>query len=534
MKRVKFRLMALVLAMALLLSGCALDFAGYFARLANVFRPVTFENMIYTHPEPELLDDALAACLQSAKGSDLDKLVSHINTLNSVCNSFQTNYYLSYIHYSIDMTDTYWAAEYEHCSQLNTRVQAAVDELMYALAASDLRDELESEDYFGAGYFDGYDGESLWTEEFTALKYRETELINAYYDLSSMAGTMDIHSETFYSTLGLQMEAVYADLVKVGLELAKEAGYDRYAEYAYDFVYNRDYTPDQAATLVGNIRQELVGVYEGLIGSNIWTNVEYSLEDQTFAYVQSLAQAMGGAVQDAFTTMEKGGLYHISYGPNKLNASFEVYLPEYDVPFVFINPTLTQYDQLTFAHEFGHFCADYVTGGGMPGIDVGEVLSQGMEYLSLCYAEGGEGLTKLKMADSLSVYLEQAFLADFEDRLYQMAAEEVTAENIRSLYGRVAEEYGLGELVDSRGYVNVTHLFTSPMYVISYVVSNDAAMQLYQMERRETGSGLQCYVQSLSTSQNGFVAFLKEAGLESPFEAGHIKAVKELFQQILK
>ena len=534
MKRIKFRLVALVLAAAVLLTGCALDFGGYFARLANVFQPVSFENMVYTRPDPELLDEALAACLESAKGNDLDRMVGRINTLNSICNSFQTNYYLAYIHYSIDLTDSYWETEYTYCSRFVTQVQAAVDELMYALAASELRDELEGEDYFGPGYFDAYDGESLWTEEFTALMAKETELINQYYELSSLAVVMDTQSESFYSSFGSQMEQLYVELVKLRQQIATEAGYESYAEFAYDYSYGRDYTLAQTTVLLSDIRTELVEVYTSLIDSDVWSaGTGYSSESSTFQYVQTMAQAMGGTVQEAFTVMDDGGLYHISYGENKYGASFEVFLPDYMVPFVFMNPTMTEYDRLTFAHEFGHFCNEYAGGGAAAGIDVGEFFSQGMEYLSLCYADGGEELTALKLADGLCVYVEQAFLADFEDRVYRMDAGELTTESVRALYGQMAQEYGFGDYVDSRSYVNVTHLFTSPMYIVSYVVSNDAAMQLYQMELEETGSGLSCYTSNLATQQSGFMAFVQEAGLTSPFEAGHIQSVKKLFEDIL-
>jgi hypothetical protein len=510
-----------------------LDFGGYFSRLANVFRPVNFENMTYTRPDPALLEDALGPCLESAKGKDLNRLVGHINTLNSICNNFQTSYFLAYIHYSIDMTDNYWATEYNFCSQLNPRVQATVDELMYALAASPLREKLEDEAYFGPGYFDDYDGESFWTDEFTALKDRETELLNEYYRLSALATPMDVQSETFYTTLGAQMEQVYAALVKVRLELSTEAGYDSYAEFAYDFTYDRDYTPKQALSLLGDIRKELTGLYGKLMQKESLPGVTASTEEQTLNYVQTMAQAMGGVVQDAFTAMEECDLYNISYGPNKIGASYTVYLPDYRVPFIFMNPTMTSYDRLTFAHEFGHFCSDFASGGAIASIDIGETFSQGMEYLSLCYATGGSDLVPLKLADSLCIYVEQAFIADFEDRVYRMEPEELTPENIRALYSQVAGEYGLGGLVDSRGYVNVTHLYASAMYVISYVVSHDAAMQLYQMETDSKSLGLDCYDSMLTTQQTGFLAFLTEAGLKSPFAEGHIQSLRKLFEKTL-
>lgn len=536
MKRINLRLVALVTVCALLLSGCGvLDFAGYFKRLAGLFGPVAFENMEYTRPELSQLDEVLDNCLNSAAdGDDLNELVGHITTLNSIFNDFQTNYLLAYIHYSIDLTDTYWETEYNYCAGHSSSVQAAADRLMYALADSELRDELEAEEYFGAGYFDEYDGESLWTEAFTALMEQETALINKYYELSSQALAVEMYSEVYYSVYGKQMEDVFVQLIKLRQQIAAEAGFDSYAEFAYDFYYSRDYTPAQTTAYLGDIRTELVPLYTKLDDLDVWEEGNRSCsEAQTYQYVEKMAAAMGGQIDDAFRQMDSSGLYHISYGENKYNASFEVFLPNYMAPFVFMNPTMTSRDKLTFAHEFGHFCNDYASGGTTVGIDVAEFFSQGMEYLSLCYVDGASALVGLKMADSLCVYVEQAAFADFEEQVYRLSAQELTMENIRTLYGKTTDAYGFGEYVDDRSYVTVGHFFTSPMYVISYVVSNDAAMQLYQMEMAEEGSGLNCYTGNLATEQEGFLAFVKEAGLQSPFDPGRIQAVKDTLKKTL-
>ena len=534
MKRSCLRLIALALTLTLLLSGCGLDFAGYFKNLAALFAPVDFANMTYTRPDLSRLDGVLSDCVESAAGKDLDTLVSHINTFNSICNNYNTNYYLAYIHYCIDMTDSYWEAEYDYCAAQSTQIQAAVDELMYALAESPLRGDLEGEDYFGAGYFDDYDGESLWTEEFTALMDREAELIRQYYTLSAKAGLMEVWSEPFYNTVGLEMQQLYLQLVQLRRQIAQEAGYESYPDFAYDFHFDRDYTPAQTATLLKDIRLELVEEYDKLSTSDIWTKgLQSSAEHQTRRYVKTMAENMGGTIAEAYELMEGSNLYHISYGENKFDGSFEVFLPGYGVPYVFVNPTLTNHDHLTFAHEFGHFCNDYASLGNMSGIDVAEFFSQGMEYLSLQYADGGKDLVRMKLADSLCVYVEQAALADFEERVYCLEGE-LTVERISQLYGQVAQEYGYGDAVDSRSYVTVPHLYTSPLYVISYVVSNDAAMQLYQMELEKPGSGLDCYRGQLATEQSDFLTFVKWAQLTSPFEEGRIQSVKELFRKELK
>ena len=71
------------------------------------------------------------------------------------------------------------------------------------------------------------------------------------------------------------------------------------------------------------------------------------------------------------------------------------------------------------------------------------------------------------------------------------------------------------------------------MYVISYVVSNDAAFQLYQREKASEGQGLALYVDSLDTLESTFLAFIQETGLESPFTEGHMASVRESLESVL-
>ena len=208
----------------------------------------------------------------------------------------------------------------------------------------------------------------------------------------------------------------------------------------------------------------------------------------------------------------------------------EVYLTDYYEPFVFVSGTGTRYDCLTFAHEFGHFTNDYASSGSIAGTDVAEVFSQGMEYLSLCYGGADQDFIDMKLADSLSVYVEQAAYADFERQMYELTGMELTASNLLKLYEQIGRSYGFDSMDwDPRDLVTVAHFYSHPMYVISYVVSNDAAMQLYQMELEESGTGVSCFRDNLDTQQTGFLAFLDAAGLESPFN--RVDEVKALMAE---
>jgi oligoendopeptidase F len=190
---------------------------------------------------------------------------------------------------------------------------------------------------------------------------------------------------------------------------------------------------------------------------------------------------------------------------------------------------------LTFAHEFGHFCNDYASQGTMVGMDVAEVFSQSMEYLSLSYSENGKSLEKMKMANSLRLFVEQAAYALFELRVYELEGEDLTAENVYAIYEQTGTQFGFGSWGwDSRDFVMIDHFFSAPQYIISYVLSNDLAFQIYQLEQEQTGAGLQLFEESLDTQQVSLLAFAQEAGLKSPFEPGRLQTVRETMEGCLK
>ena len=534
MKKQLYRILAVCLALCVVLTGCVgLNFAGYFQQLGallggGVLTP--FDQMQYSRPDMERFDKTLEECCARAETETiLPEMVGIIYEFYGVFDDFYTNLALAMVHYSLDQTDTYWETEYNFCTQNAARVDAALDRFYRVLAQSALREQLEGDDYFGAGYFDSYEGESIYDDYFTGLMTQEADLENQYFSLIAQAGEDFAYTQSFYDTYGVQMAQIYVELIRVRQAQAAYAGYDNYPEFAYDFFHVRDYTVQEATAYLADIRAELVPLYtQALQGTDVM--LYQCTEQEMFSYVQSLSQTMGGEIAKAFSAMENGGLYDIKDSVNKLDASYEIFIRNYATPYVFVNPTGTEYDKLTFAHEFGHFCSDYVSNGSVVGVDVAEIFSQGMEYLSLYHGPADENLAKLKLLDSLCIYVEQAAYASFEQQVYSLEGDALTVQNVEALYSKVCEHYGMAGGWD---YVFITHFFTEPLYVISYVVSNDAALQLYQMERQTAGAGMACLKASLGTVQPYFLAFLEEAGLESPFATGRIQAVKETLQSIL-
>lgn len=533
-KRYAIKLLALILAVCMLLSGCA-AIGEYFSVMGSLLmggNAFSFSEMTYVRPDMERFQQELDDCCAKAETeTDLDALINSIYDFYAVYDGFYTAQALAMIHYSKDMTDAYWEAEYNFCTENFSQVSAGLDRLYRALAQSPLRQQLETADYFGPDYFDSYEGPSIFDETFTAMMDREAQLQNDYFAAYAGAGEQVADADALLTLCGAELAEILAELVLLRRQMADYAGYDSYPEFAYDFYHARDYSPAEATAYLADIRAELVPLYRKIAEDRPQITLYACDEAATYDYVKQLATNLGSTFYQAFGLMSGSGLYDISPGENKMNASFETYISNYQVPYVFINPTETEQDKLTFAHEFGHFCNDYASMGSPVGVDVAEFFSQGLEYLSLEYGPASSNLTKLKMLDCLCVYVEQAAYASFEQQLYELPEEEVSPEAITQLYTQVCSGYGLE---GGMQYVFVTHFYISPMYVISYVVSNDAALQLYQLEQATPGEGLRCLEENLATTQPYFLAFLEESGLQSPFAPGRLAEVKRTLEEILQ
>ena len=538
MKKLFRCMIALCLAAALLLTGCGtVDFVGYFSGLAKYFAgfgTVHFSQMEYIRPDMESFRQNVQEVYDRlAENQKATRVMDAVYGVYEDYYLFYTAYALANIHYCQDLTDESWEEEYNLMLTWSVEVDGAMRQLLHTLGNSSIRADLENPMYFGSGFFDSYSNHDYYDETFLGFLAQEAELIGQYYALSGEAGELERGSETFYTTYGNQMLELYVDLVEVRQQMAQYAGYDSFAQFAYDYYYMRDYTPEQAQTLLQDIQSELVPLYVSVDYDALRSlGLTMCTETDTFDYVRECAGAMDTTVQEAFNLMDQAGLYDISYNKNKFDASFEIYLIGYAEPFIFLNSTGTVLDQLTFAHEFGHFCNDYASQGAGASVDVSEVFSQGMEYLSLLYCADTEDLTTLKMVDSLSVFVEQAAYASFEHQVYALEGNDLTAEQVLALFDQVATDFGFHNWDwDSRDFVRITHFFTNPLYVMSYVVSNDAALQIYEKELESPGEGQAVYLRNLDTTQTGFLSFVNYAGLNSPFEPGRVARLRELFEE---
>ena len=524
--------------------------------------PVAFEDMEYTRPDAAALCKALGELEKLVKdGGSFDEVGAAFEAAYSDYSLFNTMDSLSYIRHTIDLNDEYYETENNWCEEQSPLIEQALEKCYIAMGQSDLRDRLE-EEYFTEDFFDFYDENQIYSNDrVVKLMQKDNDLQAQYMALQSdqtiewngeevlyedIIGdeSLDYDSylmayQLYYNKYNPQVGEIFAEMIRTRNEIAKELGYDTFADFAYSYYYDRDYTPEEAEDYLSDIAAELAPMYfYAVYGAQSTTPCS---TDEVLDLFEKTVYRFGGEFATSYEFMQAYDLMDITDSSSKMPGSYVTYLSSYQMPFLYVSPTGKLDDLLTCCHEFGHFVDGFVNCNGTSSIDCNEIFSQGLEFLSLSRAEldddEREALTISKVADSLMTFVSQAAYAEFELRAYALPDDQLNTEGLNALFLECMEEFGQSytgmEDIIAPGWIDIQHFLIAPYYVISYCVSNDAALQIFQLEE-ENGTGLETYRALMSTSSgNTILALLEENGMESPFEPGRVEELADFFEDYL-
>lgn len=524
--------------------------------------PVAFEDMEYTRPDAAALCKALGELEKLVKnGGSFDEVGAAFEAAYSDYSLFNTMDSLSYIRHTIDLNDEYYETENNWCEEQSPLIEQVLEKCYIAMGQSDLRDRLE-EEYFTEDFFDFYDENQIYSNDrVVKLMQKDNDLQAQYMALQSdqtiewngeevlyedIIGdeSLDYDSylmayQLYYNKYNPQVGEIFAEMIRTRNEIARELGYDTFADFAYSYYYDRDYTPEEAEDYLSDIAAELAPMYfYAVYGAQSTTPCS---TDEVLDLFEKTVYRFGGEFATSYEFMQAYDLMDITDSSSKMPGSYVTYLSSYQMPFLYVSPTGKLDDLLTCCHEFGHFVDGFVNCNGTSSIDCNEIFSQGLEFLSLSRAEldddEREALTISKVADSLMTFVSQAAYAEFELRAYALPDDQLNTEGLNALFLECMEEFGQSytgmEDIIAPGWIDIQHFLIAPYYVISYCVSNDAALQIFQLEE-ENGTGLETYRALMSTSSgNTILALLEENGMESPFEPGRVEELADFFEDYL-
>ena len=531
---------------------------------------VPFSEMEYSRPDIDTLiddvktlEDALDAGEMSL--SEIEELIDavysdfyHFTTMNSLAN----------VRSCLDMLDTYYAEEYNWCSEQSAVVEDMMDEMYFACGGSKYAKELE-EDYFWEGFAEEYadEADSMYTPELVAMMQEEADLVSEYRDIMAdpviVFDGEEVHvfegldaaadARTYYGILfgyydkyNPLVSDLFIRLVKLRNAMAKEAGYGSFEEMQFDYYFERDYTPEEAGVYIDGVRKYIVPLAEEIDRKYSYADVSYSniSESRLRDILATVSSTLGGHVEEAYGFMTEYELCDLSKSYTKTSMSFMTYFDDYEAPFLLISAQGTTEDILTAVHEFGHYCDGYTTFNANETIDLAEVYSQALEYLSLDMLDeelsknAVKNLLLSKILDSVSLYTQQASFAEFEREVYALSEDELTEENINAISLRLSQEFGYFtdgfENYYARSWIDINHFFEAPFYVISYPVSNDVALQIYGLEMEQEGAGVAKYLEMLEHETGEILETVEEYGLKSPFEEDSVRNVADLIRELVR
>ena len=519
----------------------------------------SFSEITYERPDAQDLCDRFAALQKMVEdGASTEEVLEVYRPIFKDYLHFDTMTNYAHIRYTLDLNDSYFEEEYNWCQERDPEIEQAREKCYIVMAKSDIREELEADDIFGEDFFDFYDENEIYSNDrVVELMQQESDLQSQYMALQSdmtitwrgrerlieeLLPTLD--RDDYYTAWRLYYEKytplcadLYIQLINIRKEIAAELDYKSYADFAYEHTYQRDYTPEDVEAYCDAIAEEMVSL--------LWPALVYSTTDvsktteECLALFSDAVERMGGAVQMCYEVMQDYELFDITSSTSKMPGSYMTYLNSYELPFVYISPKGNLHDFLTISHEFGHFVDGYVNCGGSSSIDCAEIFSQGLEFLLLESADlkysDKKALLTGNFADSVTVFLGQACYAEFEHRAFQ--EENLTAERLNELYWECNEKFGLAAYYEkdllAPGWIDIQHFFVAPYYVISYCVSNDAALQIYQAEE-EDGKGLELYYRLLNLPRDGkLLERMELAEMASPLDPNRVTELVDFLDEYL-
>lgn len=389
--------------------------------------------------------------------------------------------------------------------------------------------------------------EEFYNNQFGKLVVKKNGKEYNYQDMRSNAGEFSLSEVLeYYKQSADILVPLFIDMVEIRNDIAVEAGYEDFSEYAYNEQYPKDYTDDDRKALAEYTIEYIIPLYNSL--EDIYIDVYYDsemeepdyTEEEALSKVRETLDNINPELTEAFDYMIKFELYDVGFSDKKKSGAFTTKLDYYSVPFLFVNPDNSVSNMInSVVHEFGHYNADFhapetindeyepdYEGGS--NLDVSEIHSQGMEMLFMDELGRFYGSDAATMRVENLMYVLQSVVQGvlydtWLERVYTLDEKELNAKNINGLFKECCEEFGMKDVLMYPGsegweWIQVNHNFEVPFYYISYAVSAVAALELFSDAEVDRAAAIDKYM-TLTTkgSEVNFKSTLKDCGFTDIF-----------------
>lgn len=397
--------------------------------------------------------------------------------------------------------------------------------------------------------------------------------LDEYYESASADGSLSNAEINKINKYYNDLYAKYGEFVNANNAIAKQSGYDNYMDYAYAEVYNREYTPQDVATMRNYVKQYIAPIlikvqeqYDEYFPSSGYSSYASS-SAQNFVNLFSSEVSVFGSDSNSRTVVNYIADYFKSMTSTTSNQSINYftaaneifkngnyYTGTEDGAYTYwignANTSIVYFgeryvDAFTFVHEFGHYYNGIYNGSMELSMDHDETQSQGDEMMFLAWlkhslgSQNAEGIAMLECKQLLNILItivQCCAVDEFEQAVYSNSygtgqyKNGIDSSDYGDLYVEILESYCNGKVFNEYDYDYWMYVCVdSAAYYISYAMSALPSLEIFvKSQQNNLAVARQCYFKlytfsdssSVDTDHDGVVTYsevLQYAGLDSPF-----------------
>lgn len=502
--------------------------------------------LTYTYTEADgkaLLSEmeSLASVIEKAEMKE-SEFLTYSAEVEDLLYELLTQYQIAYLETFLYENNETVRESYLYASSLyNTAAQRFIK--LYPAIHDSVYAEVYFADWSEEEIADALKTAEMYDEECAALQTRIEELQQEQRTLSDKE-----YNE--------RSDEIFCELIDLNTALAQKLGYETYMEYAYDSIYERDYTPSETArvTAYANeyLSELLTAAYGNLMAASLTNadvfvlrNILYGSFEDEFCrnLLDEYYAALGGDIYEAYLEFFENGYYFVAYDEELSGeGAFTFYLYTLDMPVIYFGPGYQSV--FTFVHEFGHYY-NYVLCGddGDLSFDLAETQSQGDEWLFLAFVcdtlypntNISEYLVSYYVTNNLLSLFICLTVNEFECQSYAYA---LTDESVDydAIYRTACDTiYSYEQLLSLLGYSPENYwrrvVIENPGYYISYAVSQIPSMLFYALAIEDFSNAAAIY-ERVEGATGSFIENLEGAGLASPMEEEAYRRIAAVFGSV--
>ena len=555
-----------------------------------------FSDLQYKETDYQSLAKMILDLTEKAKKADSPSSLEEVLKIyDTEMGEVGYNYTLSYIHSSLDSSDSFWQEALRKESKGNAMLETTP--LLKAILENKYFSSLEEKygpvlrDKLNKSISTGSKAQNERAEEGDLVsKYqREKAMVRINYkgkELSegeviplfeSPIREERIQSRKAVAKAFLEKKELFGSmlerLVSLRDTIAKENGFSNYLEYM-DINYSRiGYGEKEMDAFVSEVKEYVVPVLSHIFEE---TRKRLGLEEMTVAdislmFVDGNAKPSGGAdvlkeaakkmykalspeMEAFFTGMLDSHSIDVDFSPNKVSGmGFCTDLKKGMYPFVFGNLDGTSWDVTVFTHEVGHAWQSYASDQNldltlfreMP-LDAVEIPSKTMELFSYPFAEEffGKDGDKFRFAHFRNAVKEiVAYTSVHELNTWIYTHVGASFDEINEKWMEIQSSYypnvSYGEMEEEEkkgaGLLRNMGIFMFPRYLISYVFSEMCAIDIFMEYLKDKDKALDSYNRLCRVGgSKSYPEILSAAGLEPSYNKGRVKDVMEKVKAYLE